>query len=441
MAEHSMSYQSLLEQCAQGKPEALQQLYEREAPQLLALGISLLQRRTDAEELVRESFVLIWRNADAYDSQLGTARAWIYSIFRFRAQQRLKNSSVLHALNSVTPRLLIPANSTADLQPFQKLDEKARTLMGMAYLHAYSYAEIAKSCKISIEQTQKQLHSALLALIDLFPNWHNTNKDNLTLLGLYCLGILKDSSQSTAAQHLLSSNPHAAHDLLQWENCFSALTHTLPTPSLGPRLLIRIYQDIGLPAPRVVPKPIAVQELPPKPKKTPEPPPANSKPKKEEIKKNSWKTKYWIIAVALIAILGLIGSAFMPKAPVIKRIEMSPRAGAILQAPGQSSTPAWIVSVDPAGHVLFTPQVTTEVAADKAVQLWTQYQNSTEMRSLGLLNPNMPVTVPQEIIGEVQIGQIFEMTLEPINGSKEPSGPVLFIGRIVLFGAMPDKDQ
>ncbi len=89
----SVSYQIWLAQCAQGKPDALRQLYQHEAPHLLALGTSLLLRSTDAEELVRESFELIWRNAEGYEPTLGSARGWIYGVFRFKAQQRLKQKT------------------------------------------------------------------------------------------------------------------------------------------------------------------------------------------------------------------------------------------------------------------------------------------------------------------------------------------------------------
>lgn len=477
MADTTVCYQTLLEQCALGQPAALQHLYDLEASHLFALGISLLYRPTDAEELVRESFGLIWRNADAYDSNLGSARAWIYSIFRFKALQRLKQSPTLSPFNKVKARLIIPSTAPASLLPFQRLDEKARNMLGLAYLHAYSFAEIAKECQSSIKQTEYHLNNALLVLIQVFKDWKIEIKEDLSLLGLYCLGLLRDSQQLQAAQQLLNSNPDAAHDLLLWEDYLSALTHTLATPSLPSYLLARIYQDLGIQAiPQSVTAPITAEPVnvrsaslnevlskpsveinkePPRlspsrfdipatekkeseakvePPKTPKPQPQKS------LKKRQWGSIYWVITLLIIVMCALTVWALMPKAPIIQRIEMSPRAGAVLLAPGQSSTPGWIATIDPEGHVLLTPQVKTEVQTGKAVQLWTQSPNNPQMRSLGLLNPNEPVTVPKELIGEVHVGQIFEMTLEPSQGSAEPSGSVLFIGRIVNFGEFEKEE-
>lgn len=442
MADTTVSYKTLLEQCALGHSTALQQLYHLEASHLLALGISLLHRTSDAEELVRESFALIWHHADAYDPNLGSARAWIYSIFRFKALQRLKQSHTLSPFNKPQSRLIIPSTAPASLLPFQRLEEKTRNMLGLAYLHAYSFAEIAKECQSSIKQTEYHIHNALLVLTQIFGDWKSESKEELTLLGLYCLDLLHEPQQLASAQHLLSNNPAAAHDLLLWEEYLSALTHTLNTPTVPASLFERIFQDLGLTIEKKIEVEIAAKTeakakvevavpRPAPPAPQPQPP---KEPKARKTPKQPWNKFYWIITALIIVIAALMLWALMPKAPIIQRIEMSPRAGAILLAPGQSSTPGWIVAVDPAGHVLLTPQVKTEVRAGNAVQLWTQSPESPRMRSLGLLNPNEPVTLPKELIGEVQIGQLFEMTLEPQQGSATPSGPVLFIGRIVSFG-------
>src|SRR5690606_41342606 len=67
--------------------------------------------------------------------------------------------------------------------------------------------------------------------------------------------------------------------------------------------------------------------------------------------------------LAAVVILGLVIALLMNmnSEPPVNVIEMKPRQAAILQAPGQSSTPAWIATVDPQGNVLLVPKVSTEV--------------------------------------------------------------------------------
>ena len=91
MALPRFDYAHALHQCAQGNATALQRLYEHESPRMLAHGFSVLNSRSEAEELVRETFILCWKNALGFDPQLGDGQAWVYSILRYRSQQRLKH--------------------------------------------------------------------------------------------------------------------------------------------------------------------------------------------------------------------------------------------------------------------------------------------------------------------------------------------------------------
>src|SRR5690606_18639468 len=106
---------------------------------------------------------------------------------------------------------------------------------------------------------------------------------------------------------------------------------------------------------------------------------------------------------------------------------------AILQAPGQTSTPGWRVTLDAQHNLLLTPLVHSEIPSDASVQLWTSNDIETLPRSLGLIDPNQAVLVPAATLGAIQPGQLFEMTLEEQGGSASgaPKGAILFIGRMI----------
>ncbi|PLC52600.1 hypothetical protein CR155_17580 [Pollutimonas nitritireducens] len=160
-----------------------------------------------------------------------------------------------------------------------------------------------------------------------------------------------------------------------------------------------------------------------------------SEPVAKPKKGNIW---FWRIASGIFAsiaiVLGLMPNE--PAAPPITVVEVAATRAAIMQAPGQSSTPGWVVTIDPQGNVLMNPQVRSDVPADASVQLWTYNKTMTQPRSLGLIDVNQPVTVPATLMGEIGPDQLFEMTQEPAGGSPtaSPSGPILFIGRVVTFG-------
>jgi anti-sigma-K factor RskA len=150
---------------------------------------------------------------------------------------------------------------------------------------------------------------------------------------------------------------------------------------------------------------------------------------------NIWLWRGATVLFGLIA-LALVFMPSTPAKPPVTVVQVAPTQAAIMQAPGQSSTPGWIVTIDPQRNVLLSPQVRTDIPSDSAVQLWTRSKTLPQPRSLGLNDPNQPVTVPAALMGDLSPDQLFEMTQEPAGGSPtaSPSGPVLFIGRLVTFG-------
>ena len=58
---------------------------------MLGLAITLLGRRDQADDCVHDAFVQVWRNAQRFQRTLGSGRAWIYSILRYRALNQLRS--------------------------------------------------------------------------------------------------------------------------------------------------------------------------------------------------------------------------------------------------------------------------------------------------------------------------------------------------------------
>lgn len=310
--------------------------------------------------------------------------------------------------------------------------------------------------------------------------------DRRILIAEYTLGLLS-LQETSQAQALLGADSQAAVAALKWENSFLELVDLLPPVEPGPQSLQRLQAALGhAPAPIVhySPPPVNAEKAPPAPPPAPETPTpdyetltvaaalrtrekavesprdeppaavaAAAAPPRIKVstaqpsvqmpppptaiirKGNIW---FWRIASLIFALIALT-LALMPAKPVappVTIVQIAPTRAAIMQAPGQSSTPGWVVTIDPQGNVLMRPQVRSDIPADASVQLWTRNKNMPQSRSLGLIDPNQPVTVPAALMGEISPDQIFEMTQEPAGGSPtaSPSGPILFIGRIVTFG-------
>jgi len=175
MAVPSFDYEASLAACAQGDHEALQALYRQEAPSMLALCLKMLPQRSDAEESVRDAFVIIWKNAENYDPQMGTARAWIYSIMRYRVLNRLRQSGRRPAASDGEwadsgPAPREPAGggaaaSNPTVQQLARLDDAQRRPVLMAFYHGLNYEQIAARLATPAAHVKAQVRAGLQAIL------------------------------------------------------------------------------------------------------------------------------------------------------------------------------------------------------------------------------------------------------------------------------------
>jgi RNA polymerase sigma-70 factor (ECF subfamily) len=84
----------LVARIAEHDESALANLYARFAGTLLALCTRILGQSGDAEEVVQETFVQVWRQAARYDPARSSVNGWLVLIARSRAIDRLRTRRV-----------------------------------------------------------------------------------------------------------------------------------------------------------------------------------------------------------------------------------------------------------------------------------------------------------------------------------------------------------
>src|SRR5664279_4373635 len=72
--------EALIRRCLQGEQESYATLYELVAPGLYQLAYSILLHQQDAEDVVQEAMVYVFRNLHRYQPERGAFRTWLYTI-------------------------------------------------------------------------------------------------------------------------------------------------------------------------------------------------------------------------------------------------------------------------------------------------------------------------------------------------------------------------
>lgn len=146
---------------------------------------------------------------------------------------------------------------------------------------------------------------------------------------------------------------------------------------------------------------------------------------------SSWwnSVAFWRFAAAT----GFAAASVMAIAPTVGLFAPArPQFMVVLVAP-QGTAPGWLVQTSGQRNLKLIPVSPEPVPAQRSLQLWTKADGWTAPVSLGLVEPGKPIEIPLDKLPPIQPNQLFEITVEPYNGSPtgRPTGPIQFIGRSV----------
>jgi RNA polymerase sigma-70 factor (ECF subfamily) len=83
-----ISDELLMEQIREGTKEALVPLFRRHAHIVRSVACRILRNEAEADDLVQEVFLFVFRKASLFDPSQGTARSWIVQVTYHRAIDR-----------------------------------------------------------------------------------------------------------------------------------------------------------------------------------------------------------------------------------------------------------------------------------------------------------------------------------------------------------------
>ena len=84
----------LMERIAAGQAEALRSAYDAHAGRVFALALRIVRSREEAEDIVQDTFLELWRRARDFDPRRGELSAFITSIARSRCIDRVRRARV-----------------------------------------------------------------------------------------------------------------------------------------------------------------------------------------------------------------------------------------------------------------------------------------------------------------------------------------------------------
>ncbi|HYS81665.1 MAG TPA: sigma-70 family RNA polymerase sigma factor [Anaeromyxobacteraceae bacterium] len=110
----------------------LRALYDACSGRVMAVALHLLRDRGEAEDVVQETFLELWRRASAYDPARGSREAWAVLIARSRALDRLRaRGSARHALERAAEDPVVPPPPLIELAEARQLRSRVQDALAM----------------------------------------------------------------------------------------------------------------------------------------------------------------------------------------------------------------------------------------------------------------------------------------------------------------------
>lgn len=168
----------LIQKIATGDQQALATLYDTTSRIVFGLVLRIVNDLSAAEEVTLEVFTQAWRQADRYDARRGTPSAWLLTIARSRAIDRLRSTQQMrtrteplgtietHAVDDAPPD---QAAAEAERSRFvraalETLPPEQRDVIELAYYGGLSHSEIAERLDQPLGTVKTRTRLALMRL-------------------------------------------------------------------------------------------------------------------------------------------------------------------------------------------------------------------------------------------------------------------------------------
>ncbi len=168
----------LVARVADAQTKALAELYDATASRVFGLARSITRNPQCAEEVTEDVYWQVWRQALRFDRRRGPVMAWLLTLTRSRALDRLRQADP--ATSHPEPETLVHDDGDAQANPSQliaaaererslraaltQLEPLPRQLLSLAFLRGLTHNEIAQQTQLPLGTVKSHIRRALTAL-------------------------------------------------------------------------------------------------------------------------------------------------------------------------------------------------------------------------------------------------------------------------------------
>lgn len=159
--------------------EAFGVLYDMLAPLVFKVALRMMRDRAEAEDLLQEVFLQVWRTAASYDSRRGHPSAWLITITRSRAIDRMRSAEYrrqrretpdvekVEDASDLRHELSLRESAAAVRDAVASLPEGQRQAIELAYFDGLTQSEVAQKLREPLGTVKTRIRLGMLKLREM----------------------------------------------------------------------------------------------------------------------------------------------------------------------------------------------------------------------------------------------------------------------------------
>lgn len=166
----------LLPRIANGDRGALRLLYQATSAKLFGVCLRILSNRDESEDVLQEVYLTIWRRADRFEAGRASVIAWISTIARNRAIDRLRARGPLAYAEQVDDMEIADGATGADVllevaqsgealgKCLSELDDRTERVIRTAFFEGVTYEALAQRLDTPLGTVKSWVRRGLIKL-------------------------------------------------------------------------------------------------------------------------------------------------------------------------------------------------------------------------------------------------------------------------------------
>jgi RNA polymerase sigma-70 factor (ECF subfamily) len=169
----------LLAAIARGDEQSLASLYDRYRLILFGLVLRILHSRPEAEDVLQEVFLQVWKKASDFDEGRGRPFTWLVTLARSRAIDRLRSLDSRDRVAQDAARETVEKSSDAVEDAIRseegevvrralaEIPEEQRRALQLAYFEGLTQSEIAARLDAPLGTIKTRMRSGMMKLREI----------------------------------------------------------------------------------------------------------------------------------------------------------------------------------------------------------------------------------------------------------------------------------